>query len=322
MLRFLAASMVLFTHATFYVSTRIDNSVSVLDWAGHGVAIFFVISGFIMALTSQPLATRENGYMHFIKRRLIRIVPLYWTVNVIKIILLFVIPSSIFANPDISNIILSLLFIPSHNAAGAIETFYGVGWTLNFEMFFYAIFALALFFCVRISLFVSVILVLTASFSLLRQDYWPAVSFLLNPIVLNFLWGVLIAELVIRNMHVPNTISWLLICTGIVALLLPPPVNTYGIQYAALVAGIVLLEPELGDRIPNFLVFGGNASYSLYLIHPLIGAAIATILAKFEVISASWSIAVIIIFSLVAASFVYSTYERPLVTYLKSRFSS
>jgi exopolysaccharide production protein ExoZ len=182
LLRFFAAFLVLLTHATFYVATRIDSSVAIWNDGAQGVPIFFVISGFVMALSARPLVDESGGYRHFIRLRLIRIVPLYWAVNALKIATLIVFPVSIFGNPDFLNILLSLVFIPSRNADGAIETFYGVGWTLNFEMFFYAVFALALFLRARILWFVGGVLLLVSWLSVLREEHWPAVTYLFNPI--------------------------------------------------------------------------------------------------------------------------------------------
>lgn len=162
MLRLFAALMVVVTHATFYISTRLDISLTVWDVGTQGVPIFFVISGFVMALTSQRLPRGAAGAKEFILSRLIRIVPLYWALNLLKLCQLALLPALAFANPDIGNIILSLLFVPSRNSAGAIETFYGVGWTLNFEMFFYLVFAIAILNQARVVIFVGAVLVIVS----------------------------------------------------------------------------------------------------------------------------------------------------------------
>lgn len=321
LLRFFAAFLVLLTHATFYVSTRIDSSIKIWNDGAQGVPIFFVISGFVMALTSRALVDGRDGYKRFIRLRLIRIVPLYWAMNALKIGLLFVFPASLFVNPDFLNIVLSILFIPSRNAAGVIETFYGVGWTLNFEMFFYAVFALALLLRVRVLWFASAVLLLVSALSVLRQEQWPAVTYLFNPIVINFLWGVLIAELVFAGARVPDLVSWLLIGTGLFVIFLLPDFKALGLQYAALVAGMVFLEPVLGNKIPKILIAGGNASYALYLVHPMIGVMVAIVLAKLGFASAWGALLMIVVVSLLVSSFVYTYFERPVGKYLKRRFS-
>lgn len=55
-LRFLAAFLVLLTHSTFFVSSRIvDSDFPIWKEGAQGVQIFFVISGFVMMITSRSL---------------------------------------------------------------------------------------------------------------------------------------------------------------------------------------------------------------------------------------------------------------------------
>ena len=262
-LRFFAAFLVLYTHTTFYVSSRVDTSFAMWLHGAQGVPIFFVISGFVMALTARPLASQIDGYRVFLLHRLVRIVPLYWVVNALKIVALITLPVSLFGHPDITNIIYSLLFIPSRNAQGVIETFYGVGWTLNFEMLFYGLFTLALWLRVRALSIVGPALISLAILSLLRQDDWVSLSFFLDPIVLNFLWGMLLAEYVLSGRSLTLVMAFAALVAGIGVTFIWPGVQLLGIQYAALVAGIIFLEPVLKDRLPKLLVKGGEASYAL-----------------------------------------------------------
>jgi exopolysaccharide production protein ExoZ len=323
LLRFFSALMVVLTHATFFVSTRIDSTVKVWNDGAQGVAIFFVISGFVMALTSRNLVGQVGGWHQFMCFRLIRIVPLYWALNALKIAMLVVFPVHIFAKPDVWNIIFSLLFIPSKNSIGEVEAFYGVGWTLNFEMFFYVIFALALFLRVRVLWFVSAVLLPVAALSVLRQEHWPAVTYLLNILVLNFLWGMLIAELVIKKFHIRNIFAWILIGFSLMIIFLLPDLKwSLGLQYAALVAGVVFLEPVIGKKIPKVLIDGGNASYALYLVHPLVGVLVSIILAKLGFSSVWCAMLLIVLVCLLVSSLVYTYFERPVSVYLKQRFSN
>lgn len=317
-LRLFAALLVVLTHATFYVSTRIDSSFKVWNDGAQGVPIFFVISGFVMALTSRTLVLQPNGWRQFMHLRLMRIVPLYWAMNGLKLAMFVVFPVSIFAKPDVWNIIFSLLFLPSKNSSGNLEAFYGVGWTLNFEMFFYAIFALALYFRANVLRFVSAVLLPAAALSLIRHENWPAITYLLNLLVLNFLWGMLIAELVFRGIKMPQWLAWLLISIGLLVIFLLPNLKiTLGLQYAALVAGFVFLEPIIGKKIPKAFISGGNASYALYLVHPMVGVLVAITLAKLGFFSTWGALALITLISLLASSFVYVYFEKPVGRYLR-----
>jgi len=46
-----------------------------------GVDLFFVISGFIMVYTSEPLFGQKTSAATFFVRRVVRIVPLYWMIT-------------------------------------------------------------------------------------------------------------------------------------------------------------------------------------------------------------------------------------------------
>ena len=119
----------------FQYSTTAGHFFSVVG--KFGVNIFFVISGFIMFWT---LTHRHYSARDFLLRCTLRIVPVYWLMTLAFIPVIYVFPSPLtsFFGWDPSSLALSLLFIPHDNPSG-IGSFplLTVGWTLNFEMFFY-----------------------------------------------------------------------------------------------------------------------------------------------------------------------------------------
>jgi exopolysaccharide production protein ExoZ len=134
-LRFMAALMVVITHVSFFLNSRVDAAFTIWNAGTQGVALFFVISGFVISLSMTKLEKSANAAKHFFLLRIIRIAPLYWLINALKILQILVLPGIAFAQPDALNVVLSIFFIPSRNSNGVIETFYGVGWTLNFTPF-------------------------------------------------------------------------------------------------------------------------------------------------------------------------------------------
>src|ERR1700730_16181483 len=104
-----------------------------LEQLASGVDLFFVISGFVMVYSSRDLFAVKGAARTFFTRRVARIVPPYWAVMVIAIPLM-ALPS------DWRSLLGSYLFIPYRAPGDNIVPVYGVGWTLNFEMFFYALF--------------------------------------------------------------------------------------------------------------------------------------------------------------------------------------
>ena len=60
------------------------------SWGASGVDIFFVISGFVMMHT-QMIQMRPP--LEFIKNRILRIAPIYWTLTLFVVLLYLAIPS-------------------------------------------------------------------------------------------------------------------------------------------------------------------------------------------------------------------------------------
>ena len=78
-LRGAAAMLVLASHALLYPLIEHDLGFGRLGWLG--VILFFVISGFIMVHASRRLFGTAGARAEFLRRRLARIVPLYWLVT-------------------------------------------------------------------------------------------------------------------------------------------------------------------------------------------------------------------------------------------------
>jgi exopolysaccharide production protein ExoZ len=95
------------------------------------------------------ISTPQNGFGHlsssisFAGRRIVRIVPTYWVATFLAVILYASLPLS--RHPSISELLKSLIFIPySTDPTADMQPVLAQGWTLNYEMFFYALFAIAL----------------------------------------------------------------------------------------------------------------------------------------------------------------------------------
>ncbi|PUE08622.1 hypothetical protein B9Z51_06635 [Limnohabitans sp. T6-5] len=321
-LRFIAAVSVALTHATFYIKTRIDPGMTIWEVGSQGVQIFFVISGFVMALSSGAIINQPVKWSQFIVRRLARIAPLYWLMNLVKLATLAMLPGFLLAKPDFQNIILSLLFIPSRNENGIVETFYGVGWTLNFEMFFYLLVTIFLYFKKPVIVYSALALGFFLSLGAFRQEEWPAVTYLFHPYLANFIWGLLIAKVASKiEMNRPFLGSLLIAISGYWIFINPihPTMNLLGIQYAALVFGLLMLEFKSKDNIPKFLLFGGEFSYSLYLTHAMVGPIAALLISKMGIhsITASLIFMLVIMLLVAAACFVYI--EKPIGLVISKR---
>ncbi len=61
------------------------RAYGLFDLGKYGVDLFFVISGFLMVAMTE---SRETTPIGFLKDRIVRIVPLYWTATLVAFVLL------------------------------------------------------------------------------------------------------------------------------------------------------------------------------------------------------------------------------------------
>ena len=294
-----------------------------------GVDLFFVISGFVMVYSSESLFGRADGPRKFFVRRLARIAPLYWAVTVAIILYISAVhgprlwdiytPASLAA---------SFLFWPYPRVDGFAFPVHLLGWTLNYEMFFYAVFALAIVLPRRFAV-AAVILVLGTLVAIGRVQPLPLpFSFWANSIVLEFCYGMVIALLYREGVRLPPPAAWALgiaACAGYAAAYAPTGewrALFWGLPSAALVAAVALStttwKPGAAGRFFGLL---GDASYSLYLVHPLTFPLVRWTLGRwFDFSGVPWAYAVLAWVMAVAASVAcYLLFEKPITRALQRR---
>lgn len=243
-----------------------------------GVDIFFVISGFIMALVT------AQSKRHFFAKRVIRVVPLYWlgTLGVFAIALLL--PNLLDnTTADWPGLIKSLLFIP-YQKGEFVQPLLYLGWTLNYEMFFYLVFALSMAVSQRHRLLVcsSVLLALVALGKGLTPESVLG-EFYTSDILAEFALGMGCYVLYVRTQAWRNAgpapgVRVALVLLGVAAIACMPftaplepwlgRIGCWGLP--ATVAFLGLVHGLAGVRLPAILVLLGDASYSLYLFHPYV----------------------------------------------------
>ncbi len=280
-LRAIAAGLVVVHHAAVYwlEHTRSHPRAEEL-WRGGagGVDIFFVISGFVMAVSAPSLAGKANKAWVFLKRRVIRVVPLYWIFTTLSLARMIVgmlrgQPPGEQASGSTWHILASYLFIPSYDDQHALFPVVGIGWTLNFEMLFYFLFAVALALDVSLLAFLLPVLVALAAIGGFDHPTWPAFTTLASPLVLEFLFGVLIAHWTQQGRRPGKFVCAALFVGGCAAIAAIPLLDarwrwlTWGVPAAAIVTATVGTEDAVGERLPGWLLEAGNASYALYLVH-------------------------------------------------------
>lgn len=237
-----------------------------------GVDIFFVISGFVMMLVSHGMSSGFASARSFIAARLARIVPLYWALTALFVALLTFIPSA-FGNARLLawHVIASFLFFPSLNWVDITAPVLNVGWTLNYEMWFYVVFAIAMC-ATRHRLFaVGIFLVLMSALRFLANG-GVAYEFYTNPLVLEFVFGCCVGALYASGRKVPILVAvGLFIVVAAASRAFAPTVTetnrflVYGIPAMAVLMVGLSLEDKV--RWSSLLQHIGDSSYSLYLTH-------------------------------------------------------
>lgn len=266
--------LVAYSHcSTFYVD-RVDSEIY-SKCGSEGVTLFFVISGFIMIFTS---FTQRQNFLEFIRNRITRVVPLYWAITLAVFAIAFIRPTLLKStHADILELLKSLAFIPFVKESGVVQPIVFVGWTLNYEMFFYTLFAFGLLANSRIFGAISILAALCLL--VLLGNFVPptmvVTHFLSRPILLEFGLGMGLGLLWLSDppWTVPSIASSLILIASISLIVVTPTVILltanagYGIASGAIVGAALLLERN-GIRLHwRWLQRTGDASYSIYLTH-------------------------------------------------------
>lgn len=169
---------------------------------GYGVDLFFIISGFIMLVTTWD---KPIGPAEFIKHRIRRVVPLYWLATLLMVGAAVVAPALFKTLKwDAEALVKSLLFVPYYSLSfpGNVEPLLVPGWSLNYEMFFYALFAGLLLVGRnwRVPVMVGVLSLLTAA-GLIWRPTAAALVVYLNPVLLEFGAGMILGRLWVMRKH-------------------------------------------------------------------------------------------------------------------------
>ncbi|WP_414830804.1 acyltransferase family protein [Alteromonas sp. H39] len=325
-LRGIAALMVVIHHAR-NPKPWLFNPLEHYQAFAWGVDIFFVISGFIMYLVA-----REDKPGVFIEKRIIRIVPLYW---VTTLFLLFVSVQFKIWTVDMQtevHVIKSLFFIPHYSPTvpDRIWPFLILGWTLNYEMLFYIVFAIGLL-CKQTFLVSTLSIMLLVTAGLWLNTDSAIVNAYTHPIVLEFACGILIARLYLTNTLSP--LMGLLAMTGFIGLMSLPalgPTEDTGLVMAGRIicSGMIVLGAvSIGNRLGESRILHqiGNASYSIYLTHGL--ALVVSNVGWSKVSVTGWlqfggKIAIALVLSTLTGIVVYLFVEKPLLNWLRKRSTS
>jgi exopolysaccharide production protein ExoZ len=270
--RAFAALAVVFFHTGFVFP-------GVHPFGSAGVDIFFALSGYIMARIC------EKDPSFFLRRRIIRIIPPYWVLTVLLFLAAKAVPDLMGSTTaSIAELFKSLFFIPFIKDHGIIRPVLFVGWSLNYEMFFYVAIALSLFLVRKRALLLASAIILGLHFIAFAFPFHNAMlQFLRADYILEFPLGALayyaaraVSEERARSWRVASALLMAAAVTGLSLMQLYRPVFHPIILRDLLSASagtLIVFSASLlsqGGWDTRFapLVLLGDASYVLYLVHP------------------------------------------------------
>ena len=285
-----------------------------------GVCYFFALSGFLIADVHRRDLSRPGRVGVYLKKRAARLYPPYWAVFFGVVAVALVLPAWRRELPDtVGEWLVSVFLLPRGLAVegGTGAAVIVVAWTLQYELLFYAAFALLILDRrLAVPLTLAVAAVWTAG-----RGWWPGLedafpgrrrtdpvfpfTFLSHDAVPVFLIGAAAAALRPRTGRRAALIA-AAAGGGLIAALVAADLGfpwpgggmiesldtvLYGAASSALILGLVILEERGADLSGGqFLQAVGDASYSLYLVHmPLLSALCKTaVVAGLTTLPAPW----------------------------------
>lgn len=357
-LRGIAALAVVLWHASRYLGPYGTGTGGLLfaPASAMGVDLFFLISGFIMVHTTRHVPGTWRDVAEFAIKRATRIWPAW--LLALGATLAIKAQSDFFTDPVMRNWLLhSVLFLPTGGAPADHPPTYGlpvlgVGWTLNYEMYFYASFAATLLFgrWRRVALIgwiiAALVLVPFATGRLVDASDWVellainpshdhryairALGLATNPLILLFVAGAVVGWI----HHSPARITSRPLLLGLLSASVACVVLQYafhfrtghgllkwGLSLVPLMLLVSMASKQMPLRAPRALTYLGDISFSLYLLHPLVQGWLHDRVARSVGLAAEGAAAIIVttIASIAVAAMAHHVIERGLCEALKRR---
>ncbi|WP_370400800.1 acyltransferase family protein [Sulfitobacter sp. JB4-11] len=323
-LRAIAASMVVIIHKGAFDELGILGQ-TVTSAGKYGVDIFFVISGFTIAKTFGE----ATSFRHYLFRRLMRIVPLYWMVLVVATLLWqsgqFTLPywmQLYDVGPDFYNLIVHMTML-SYLDYRIANSLLGVEWSIPIEVFSYVVMPAVLFLgrtIPRTLLALFGLLLLTAILSHISKEIFGTsrpISW--SPVASGHLFFVGVPAFYLRRkLEAVEGLKVILWIAGALIMYAIAMALDFGGRDALIAVAtavlIIFVTPARAGWLTKVLttrlmLFVGSVSYSLYLIHLLV----AHILTDLQLLPPAGLITFGVVFciSVALSTLTYVLVERP-----------
>jgi peptidoglycan/LPS O-acetylase OafA/YrhL len=290
-LRFFAALFVVLSHLSFLSKSELPATRWIYEAAFYegyiGVTFFFMLSGFILAHSyGRKITSGHLSYYEFMASRIARIAPLHLLTLLLALPLILLIPGSIWLSRFIGtttlNAVLLHAFVPSSDVYFSLNA---PSWSISAEMFFYALFPFLL--CMRtrtlLPLAVTILFIQQIAAHYLPKEMVHFFIYIFPPIrIADFIIGILLYRAYQANRHVTDsmatglqTVAMVLLVAFIAGKSYISQAARFDAYYVVPMAFVILSFAWQNGKLARAishraLVFLGEASFALYLVHNLV----------------------------------------------------
>lgn len=288
-----------------------EGTVLLKGWGANGVDVFFVISGFVMLYTQLE---NKRSVISFLKLRLLRIAPIYWFLTLLIVLIYMLFPDAFREMKVTPEWVFASLSFASLALMGEDPIVY-VGWTLEWEMLFYLVFGLSLWFRRWLLVLCATVFTLLI-FAVLSSEF----------ILVEFIAGMAVALFVKkygftsygRTALVVGFVLLLLSVIPTIRGLVESRVIVWGFPSMLIVYGAVT-SFQIKNRVAMLI---GDASYSIYLIQVFSIPVFYKLVSYFGLdINNDFLALLCLLATAFGGIFMYSFIETPISRLLKRRLA-
>ncbi|WP_416826356.1 acyltransferase family protein [Ectobacillus polymachus] len=291
-----------------------------------GADYFFVLTGFMMYYVYAKDFGIKEKFRPFLIKRFTRIIPYYWLLTIVMIVFFYFVPIGYGYGKNLQTMLNSFLLLPSQD----FPIIYSA-WSLRYTLLFYFVFSLFIYSNSRfmktvVGLWIASILYFSITSTTFSNDF---LAMIFNKINLEFVAGVCCAYYAMHRTIKHGMVfliasaigfgyTWI---SGVYNLWRFDETFMYTICATALILGIVSIDMTRQIKLPRIFNYLGNASFSIYLVHPPFLGFVAAMLVKLGITSVIGSVGSIIVTMItvtIMGCLAHSYIEKPLVASMKN----